>query len=169
MAVKLKEWVEMEKEFEARVADGTMPWEATMRQRSDGMVAGGLLVAPLRHKPPFEDWVQFRDEAREFFMTTETRDEAIRALHDLKQGYLPVEDYIVQFKSLVPLTEFNDYVLVVQFKAGLHPKLGYDIVRAGAPADDDLEAWYARSTEMARAFRDAERFYGDQGSKRTTP
>ena len=140
--MKLKEWVEMEIEFEMRVADGTMPREATMRQRSDGMVAGGLLVAPLRHKPLFEDWVQFRDEAREFFMTTETRDEAIRVLHDLKQGYLPVEDYIVQFKSLVPLTEFNDYALVAQFKAGLHPKLGYDIVRAGAPADDDLEAWY---------------------------
>ena len=83
-----------------------------MRQRSDGMVTGGLLVAPLRHKPPFEDWIQFRDEAREFFMTMEMWDEAIRALHDLKQGYLPVEDYIIQFKSLVPLTEFNDYALV---------------------------------------------------------
>ena len=143
LAVKLKEWVEMEKEFEARVADGTMPREAMMRQRSDGMVAGGLLVTPLCHKLPFEDWIQFQDEAREFFMTTEMRDEAIRSLHDLKQGYLPVEDYIIQFKSLVPLMEFNDYTLVAQFKAGLHPKLGYDIVRAGAPADDDLEAWYA--------------------------
>ena len=101
-------------------------------------------------------------------MTTETQDEAIRALHDLKQGYLLVEDYIIQFKSLVPLTEFNDYALVAQFKARLHPKLGYDIVRAGALVDDDLEAWYARSTEMARAFRDAKRFYGDQGSKRMT-
>ena len=49
----------MEKEFEARVVDGTMPQEATMRQRSDGMVVGGLLVMPLQHKPPFEDWVQF--------------------------------------------------------------------------------------------------------------
>ena len=169
LAVKLKEWVEMEKEFKAQVADGTMPREATMRQRSDGMVAGGLLVAPLWHKPPFEDWIQFRDKTQEFFMTTETQDEAIRALHNLKQGYLPVEDYIVQFKSLVPLTEFNDYMLVARFKASLHPKLGYDIVRAGAPADDDLEAWYAWSTEMARVFRDAKRFYGDQGSKRTTP
>ena len=27
-----------------------------MRQRSDGMVAGGPLVTPLWHKPPFEDW-----------------------------------------------------------------------------------------------------------------
>ena len=102
-------------------------------------------------------------------MTTETRDEAIRTLHDLKQGYLPVEDYIVQFKSLVPLTEFNDYALVAQFKAGLHLKLRYDIVRAGAPADDNLEAWYTRSTEMARVFQDAKRYYGDQGSKRVTP
>ena len=69
----------------------------------------------------------------------------------------------------MPLTEFNNYVLVAQFKAGLHPKLRYDIVRAGALVDDDLEAWYTRSTEMARAFRDAKRFYGDQGSKRMTP
>ena len=75
-------------------------------------------------------------------MMTETQDEAIRALHDLKQGYLLVEDYIVQFKSLVPLTEFNDYAFIAQFKAGLHPKLGYNIVRSGAPADDNLEAWY---------------------------
>ena len=102
-------------------------------------------------------------------MTTETQDEAIRALHDLKQGYLLVEDYIIQFKSLVPLTEFNDYALVTQFKAGLHPKLRYDIVRAGAPANNDLEAWYAQSTKMARAFRDAKRFYGDKGSRKTTP
>ena len=102
-------------------------------------------------------------------MMTETWDEAIRALHDLKQGYLPVEDYIIQFKLLVPLTEFNDYALVAQFKAGLHPKLGYNIIRAGALADNELEAWYTQSTEMARAFRDAKRFYGDQGSKRSTP
>ena len=47
LAVELKEWVEMEKEFEARVAEGLMPREAMMRQRSDGMVAGRLLVAPL--------------------------------------------------------------------------------------------------------------------------
>ena len=80
-----------------------------------------------------------------------------------------MEDYIVQFKSLVPLTEFNDYALVAQFKAGLHPKLGYDIVRVGAPADDDLEVWYTQSTEMARAFREAKQFYGGQGSKRTAP
>ena len=87
----------------------------------------------------------------------------------MKQGYLLVEDYIIQFKSLVPLTEFNDYALVTQFKAGLHPKLRYDIVRAGAPANHDLEAWYAQSTKMARAFRDAKRFYGDKGSRKTTP
>ena len=46
-AVKLKEWVEMEKEFEVQVVDGTMPREVTMRQRLDRMVAGGVLVAPL--------------------------------------------------------------------------------------------------------------------------
>ena len=88
-------------------------------------------------------------------MTTETRDEAIRQLTALTQGYGPVEDYIIAFKALIPLTRFNDYALVAQFRKGLHPKLGYDVVRAGAPGDEDLEGWYTRTTEMARAFRDA--------------
>ena len=116
------------------------------------MVAGGLLVVPLQHKPLFKDWIQFWDEAQEFFMTMETRDEAIRALHNLKQGYLPVEDYIVQFKSLVLLTEFNDYALVTQFKAGLHPKHGYNIIRVGAQetavAIKDLKTYIWKDWEI---------------------
>jgi hypothetical protein len=79
-AVKLKEWVEMEKEFERRVAEGSMPPDATMHQRSDGMMVDLFAVPPLQNKPPFESWTDFREEAQEFFMTTETRDEAIREL-----------------------------------------------------------------------------------------
>ena len=89
------------------------------------------------------------EQAQEFFMMTETQDEVIRQLNGLTQGYGPVEDYIIAFKALVPLTSFNDYTLVAQFRQGLHPKLGYDIVRTGAPGDEDLEGWYTCSTEMA--------------------
>ena len=78
-------------------------------------------------------------------------DDALRDVRNT-QGYGPVEDYIIAFKALVPLSGFNDYALVAQFRRGLHPKLGYDIVRTGAPGDEDLEGWYTRSTEMARAF-----------------
>lgn len=80
-------------------------------------------------------------------MTMETRDKAIHQLKSLVQKGMPVEDYVIKFKSLAPLTEFNDYALVSQFRQGLNPNLGFDIVRATAPADDDLEAWYARSVE----------------------
>ena len=89
-------------------------------------------------------------------------------MNRLTQGYGPVEDYIIAFKALVPLSGFNDYALVAQFRRGLHPKLGYDIVRTGALGDEDLEGWYTRSTEMARAFRDAKRYYGDQSRKKDT-
>ena len=79
-----------------------------------------------------------------------------------------MEDYIIVFKALVPLTGFNNYTLVAQFRRGLHPKLGYDLVRTGALGDEDLEGWYTCSTEMARAFRDAKWYYGDQSGKKDT-
>ena len=44
--------------------------------------------------------------------------------------------------------------------------MGYDIVRTGAPGDEDLEGWYTQSTEMARAFRDVKQYYGDQSGKK---
>ena len=114
------------------------------------------------------DWIDFVEQAQEFFMMMETRDGAIRQLNGLTQGYGPVEDYIIAFKALIPLTGFNAYMLVAQFRQGLHPKLGYDIVRMGAPGDEDLEGWYTHSTEMAQAFRDVKWYYGDQSGRKDT-
>ena len=146
-----------------------MPENALLRNRNDGIITPeGHVYQALNNKAPFMDWMDFVEQAQEFFMMTETRDEAIRQLNGLTQGYGPVEDYIIAFKALVPLSGFNDYALVVQFRRGLHPKLGYDIVRTGAPADEDLEGWYTCSMEMARAFRDAKRYYGDQSRKKDT-
>ena len=129
-------------------------------------MAEGLVYRALQHKALFIDWTDFVKQAQEFFMTTETCDEAIRQLTALTQGYRPVEDNIIAFKALIPLMGFNDYALVAQFRKGLHPKLGYDVVRAGAPGDDDLEGWYMRTTKMVRAFQDAKRYYGNQGEKK---
>lgn len=138
-----------------------------MRNRAYRMMTReGRHFAALRNKLPFVDWLDFKGQAQEFFMTTETRDEAIHQLKNLIQKGMLVEDYIIKFKSLAPLTEFNDYTLVSQFRQGLNPNLGFDIVRAMAPADDDLEAWYACSVEMARAYRDAKKYYGNPTKKR---
>ncbi len=77
-------------------------------------------------------------------MTTETRDEAIRHLRELKQGKRPVEDYIIDFKSWAQLTNFNEIALIAQFKGGLNAPLGMKIVENGAPGDrstgGDLQA-----------------------------
>lgn len=75
-------------------------------------------------------------------MTTETRDEAIQQIQVLNQGTTLVEDYIIWFKSIAPLTGFNDYALVACFKAGLNLLLGFEVIKNGAPADDNLDAWY---------------------------
>ena len=98
-------------------------------------------------------------------MTTETRDEAIRQIQALNQGMTPVEDYIIRFKSIAPLTGFNNYALVARFKAGLNPSLGFEVIKNGAPADDNLDAWYDRSTELARGYRDAKTTFGDRGCR----
>ena len=157
----------MEKDFFHRIQEGTMPEDASLRNRNDGIItADGWVYRVLQHKAPFVDWIDFVEQAQEFFMTMETCDEAIRQLIALTQGYGPVKDYIITFKVLIPLTGFNDYVLVAQFRKGLHPKLGYDVVRAGAPGDEDLKGWYTPTTEMARAFRDAKHYYGNQGERK---
>jgi len=94
-----------------------------------------LGIAPFTHQPPFDDWNDFEAKALAFFMTTETRDEAIRHLRELKQGKRPVEDYIIDFKSWAQLTNFNEIALIAQFKGGLNPPLGMKIVENGAPGD----------------------------------
>lgn len=161
-AVKLREWIDAEKEYAVKVQKGEFPETQNRRHWRDGRMdpLDAKFWKPLDHKPPFLDWPDFCEQAKEFFMTTETQDEAIRQMNELKQQG-PVEDYIIKFKSLAILTGYNDYALVASFRKGLAPSLGYDIVRSIPPADDDLETWYQRSTEMARAYRDAKKYYGD--------
>ncbi|KAF8697561.1 hypothetical protein AX14_001337 [Amanita brunnescens Koide BX004] len=79
----------------------------------------------------------------------------------LSQGTTPVEDYIIRFKSIAPLTGFNNYALVAHFKAGLNPSLGFEVIKNGAPADDNLDAWYDHSTELAQGYRDVKKTFGD--------
>ena len=72
-----------------------------------------------------------------------------------------MEDYIIRFKSITPLTGFNDYALVARFKASLNPSLGFEVIKNGAPANDNLDAWYNRSMELACGYLDAKKTFGD--------
>ncbi|KAF8697687.1 hypothetical protein AX14_001302 [Amanita brunnescens Koide BX004] len=143
---------------------------ATYEERANGVYAGGMEVyPPLSPKLPYTSWADFTTKLQEFFMTTETRDEVIRQIQALNQGTTPVEDYIIWFKSIAPLTGFNNYALVARFKARLNPLLGFEVIKNGAPADDNLDAWYDRSTELARGYRDAKKTFGDCGCRNDHP
>src|SRR6266550_5727208 len=113
-------------------------------------------VTPFINLPPFDGWGDFQDKALAFFMTTKTRDEAIRHLQELKQGKRLVEDYIIDFKSWAQLMNFNEIALIAQFKGGLNAPLGMKIVENGAPGDGttagDLQLWYDRATVLDKAW-----------------
>ena len=120
--------------------------------------------APLTKFSPFTSWTDFEEQARQFFLTMETRDDAIHQIQMLNQGKRNVEDYIIDFRGLAQLTGYNDIALIAQFRRGLNPQLGLKIVENGAPGDGtttgDLENWYKKVNELNKAWRDAKKFYG---------
>ena len=60
-----------------------------------------------------------------------------------------LEVYAPLSPKLLYTTGFNNYTLVACFKVGLNPSLGFKVIKNGAPADDNLDAWYDQSTELA--------------------
>ena len=67
------------------------------------------------HRPPFLTWVEFNEEAKQYFLTTETRDHAMKKLRALTQKE-DVERYITEFKGWAHLSGFDEIALVDQFK-----------------------------------------------------
>ncbi len=139
---------------------------APARLAPDGTIMAPVVTeVPAFVNPPlFDGWGDFQDKALAFFMTTKTRDEAIRHLQELKQGKRLVEDYIIDFKSWAQLMNFNEIALIAQFKGGLNAPLGMKIVENGAPGDGstggDLQLWYDRATALDKAWRDGQKLYG---------
>ena len=107
------------------------------------------------HHPPFVTWIEFIEEAKRYFLTTETRDHAMKKLQNLSQKE-DVERYIMEFKGWVHLSGFDEIALVDQFKQGLKPTLGRRVIETGNPGDGttpgELQKWYDRTTELERAF-----------------
>jgi hypothetical protein len=75
------------------------------------------------YKPPFRSWDDFTQQARDYFLTTETRDMAIKKLRGTMQKG-DIEEYLTQFKGWANLAGFDDVALVNQFKTGLKKGLG---------------------------------------------
>lgn len=58
-----------------------MNWETTRHGRPTvetlAMMPAREVIPPIPHPAPFINWADFKQKAREFFMTMETRDEVI--------------------------------------------------------------------------------------------
>ena len=101
--------------YEELVNEGTCPDNLTYKEQRDGIHNNEWEFAGMHLPPPFVDWKDFTTQAKDFFMDTETREEAIRQLQQIKQGGEPVEDYNVRFKSIAAITGFNDMALVAMY------------------------------------------------------
>jgi hypothetical protein len=89
------------------------------------------------HKPPFRSWDDFAQQARDYFLTTETRDMAIKKLQNTTQKG-DIEEYLTEFKGWANIAGFNDVTLVDQFKTGLKKGLGRRIMERGNPEMEPL-------------------------------
>ena len=164
-AIQLQEWINSQNRFEELVDEGHCPDDLTYEQRRDGIHNDQWNFAGMKIPPPFINWQDFTTKAKELFMDTETREEAIRQLQQIKQGSDSVEDYNIRFKSVAAIIGFNNMALVTMYRAGINHKLGYEIVKAGAPDEEDLDAWMHQAVELAKAYRDAKRYFGNQEKK----
>jgi hypothetical protein len=107
------------------------------------------------HKPPFRSWDDFAQQARDYFLTTETRDMAIKKLRNMTQKG-DIEEYLTEFKGWANLAGFDDVALVDQFKTGLKKGLGRRIMETGNPGDGttpgQLQEWYKKALELEKAY-----------------
>ncbi|KAF8660114.1 hypothetical protein AX14_007459 [Amanita brunnescens Koide BX004] len=120
------------------------------------------------HKHPFSTWIEFSEEMRQYFLTTETHAEAVKKLRELKQGDKTIEEFIIEFKGWAQLAGFDRIALVDQFKRGINVNLGRRIIELGSPGDGTdpthLQRWYDRATELERQKRDSDQYYGKRES-----
>ncbi|KAF8689712.1 hypothetical protein AX14_003195 [Amanita brunnescens Koide BX004] len=120
------------------------------------------------HKHPFPTWNEFAEEMQQYFLTTETRAEAVKKLRELKQGDKTIEEFIIEFKGWAQLAGFDKIALVDQFKRGINVNLGRRIIELGSPGDGTdpthLQRWYDRATELERQKRDSDQYYGKRES-----
>ena len=116
------------------------------------------------HKHLFMTWIEFAEEMRQYFLTTETHAEAVKKLQELKQGDKTIEEFIIEFKGWAQLAGFDRIALVNQFKRGINVNLGQRIIELGSPGDGTdpthLQKWYNRATKLERQKRDSDQYYG---------
>ena len=171
--VKLRQWQEALREYHELVRTQGWPVGIPLKELNTGRLVddtGSPLIPgatgyrrPLENQLPMVDWDDFKQQMHDFFMSTETKENATEDIMKLRQGDLPVEDYVIKFNSLMPLVQWDDAALKAIFLNHIHPALGRELIQHGnLPDNANLQQIQDRAIQLARAWRKANEAYGNR-------
>jgi Retrotransposon gag protein/Zinc knuckle len=101
------------------------------------------------------DWEGFREHFKEAFADPTPQITARHKMDKIRQGQRPVEEYVAEFRTLVPRTGFNDAAHVEKFEKGLNSGL-VDKIYALPEMPTKLSEWYIWSQKLDRQWRQRE-------------
>ena len=124
----------------------TGPWAD---QRLDQIQRGDTFNPPIF---PFPSYAAFIDLFDLRFAEKDEAEKARHAIRLLKQGGKTCDNFIANFKTLEPLTGYNDEALVEMFKQGLNPVL-VDKIFFMENMPTNLAGWKRIASRFDRQFR----------------
>jgi Retrotransposon gag protein/Zinc knuckle len=98
------------------------------------------------------DWEAFREQFKDAFADPTPQFSARHKMDGIRQGQRPAEEYVAEFRALVPRTGYNDAAHVEKFEKGLNSGL-VDKIYALPEMPTKLSDWYAWSMKLDRQWR----------------
>ncbi|KAJ3565343.1 hypothetical protein NP233_g7688 [Leucocoprinus birnbaumii] len=107
-----------------------------------------------------EEYEDFKKALREAFAPTDEPGYAHQQLLSLKQGNLPMEDFISQFKNLVRKSKITeDWPLIEIFRKAIERTIAWQLDTGPSPPKT-LAEWYTRARQTNDHLRRARSMYG---------
>ena len=127
------------------------------------------ILEQLETGEPLEDWETFKRQFKDAFTDPSPQISARHKMDKIRQGQRPAEEYVADFRALVPRTGYNDAGHVEKFEKGLNSGL-LDKIYALPDMPTKLLDWYAWSVKLDRQWRqrEAKKKMNVQGSTRST-
>ena len=122
------------------------------------------ILEQLEAGEPLGDWKTFKEQFKDAFADPTPEISARHKMDKIRQGQRPVEEYVADFRALVPRTGYNDAAHVEKFEKGLNSGL-LDKIYALPEMPTKLLDWYAWSMKLDRQWRqrEAKKRLGTQG------
>lgn len=103
----------------------------------------------------FDDWDDFKDKFRTTFADQDPASTARHKMDQIKQGSRTTDEYVAEFRELVPRTGYNDAAHVEKFEKGLNQSL-VDRIYALPEMPTTLKEWIKWATKLDRQWRQRE-------------